>query len=93
LNAKFNFKTTISLTLNILKMKIRLLSLILSLYCCTFLGAQTVILDFEAEATSTTFQYFGSSLEPMLTNVIANPDPSGINTSAMVSDQSSDHAD
>lgn len=45
------------------------------------LNAQTTILDFEKPATSTTFQYFGSTLEPTLTAVIANPDKSGINTS------------
>ncbi|MEI6412243.1 MAG: T9SS type A sorting domain-containing protein [Bacteroidota bacterium] len=42
------------------------------------------VLDFEAAATSTTFQHFGSSLEPQLTTVIANPNPTGINTSANV---------
>lgn len=51
----------------------------------TMLSAQVVVLDFETAATSTTFQYFSSSLEPTLTEVIANPDPTGINTSAMVS--------
>ena len=63
---------------------------LLTVFLCTFFTAsilgQVVVLDFETPETSTTFQYFGSSLEPMLTNVIANPDPSGINTSAMVSD-------
>lgn len=43
-----------------------------------------VILDFETPETSTNFQYFGSSLEPMLTEVIANPNPSGINVSDSV---------
>ena len=46
--------------------------------------AQTVILDFETPETSTTFFYFGSSLEGSLTQVVANPDPTGINTSANV---------
>lgn len=67
-------------------MKIRLPFFILALFLTIGINAQTTILDFETEATSTTFQYFGSDLEPNLTNVIANPDPSGINTSAMVSD-------
>jgi hypothetical protein len=56
--------------------------------CClimsNFASAQITILDFEAPATTTTFQYFGSSLEPMLTSTINNPDKTGINTSAKV---------
>jgi len=48
--------------------------------------AQTTILDFEDPTTSTTYQYFGSTLEPGLNNILANPDPTGINTSAMVAD-------
>ena len=48
--------------------------------------SQTVILDFETTETSTVFQYFGSTLENEVSSVIANPDASGINTSAMVSD-------
>jgi hypothetical protein len=67
-------------------MKIRLHCFILALLLTIGVNAQTTILDFETEATSTTFQYFGSDLEPTLTNVVANPDPTGINTSAMVSD-------
>ncbi len=55
---------------------------------CMFVGllnvsAQT-ILDFETPATSTTFQYFGSSIDGQLTQTIANPNPSGLNTSATV---------
>jgi hypothetical protein len=46
--------------------------------------SQTNILDFETASTSTTFQYFGSSLDGSLTEVIDNPDPSGINTSSKV---------
>ena len=42
------------------------------------------VYDFETEGSSLFFQYFGSSLEPMLTTVIDNPDASGINTSAKV---------
>jgi hypothetical protein len=52
----------------------------------TSLDGQTVILDFEADTTSRQFQYFGSTLDGTLSNVIANPDASGINTSAMVAD-------
>ncbi|HZV68836.1 MAG TPA: T9SS type A sorting domain-containing protein [Saprospiraceae bacterium] len=44
----------------------------------------TTILDFETAETSTGFQYFGSPLDGTLTTIIANPDPSGINTSANV---------
>lgn len=58
----------------------------LLIFCLTTLHAQTTILDFESAATSTNFQYFGSTLEATLNNVIANPDASGINTSAMVAD-------
>lgn len=50
------------------------------------LMSQTTILDFETAGTSTTYQYFGSSLDGTLNNIIANPDPSGINTSSMVAD-------
>jgi hypothetical protein len=60
----------------------RLLSLVF--FCLagwSALSAQTVILDFETPGTSTTFQYFGSSLDGSLTTVVANPNPSGINTS------------
>ena len=46
--------------------------------------AQITILDFESAPKTTTFQYFGSSLEPQLTGVIDNPDKTGINTSAKV---------
>lgn len=62
-----------------------LLSLIMLLSFAGFTSAQTVILDFEGSATSTTFQYFGSSLDGTLTQVVANPDPTGENTSSMVS--------
>jgi len=44
----------------------------------------TTILDFEAPATSTVFQYFGSALDGTFTTVIENPDKSGINTSDSV---------
>ncbi|MFN0036309.1 MAG: T9SS type A sorting domain-containing protein [Saprospiraceae bacterium] len=42
------------------------------------------VLNFEAPATSTTFQYFGSSIDGQLSNTIANPNASGLNTSATV---------
>ncbi len=45
-----------------------------------------VILDFEAPATSTVFQYFGSGLDGSFTSVITNPNASGINTSSMVTE-------
>ncbi len=46
--------------------------------------AVTTILDFETVETSTTFQYFGSNLDGTLNAVVANPDPTGVNTSANV---------
>lgn len=46
--------------------------------------AQTTILDFETPGTTTLFQYFGSPLDGSLNENIANPNPSGINTSATV---------
>ena len=52
----------------------------------TALIAQTTILDFEDAATSTTFTYFGSTANDSSTVIIPNPDMSGINTSATVSD-------
>jgi hypothetical protein len=47
-------------------------------------NAQTTILDFESPATSTTFQYFGSNLDGKPTEIIANPNPTGLNKSANV---------
>ncbi|MBK9984818.1 MAG: T9SS type A sorting domain-containing protein [Saprospiraceae bacterium] len=41
----------------------------------------TSILDFETPATGTVFQYFGSPLDGTFTEILANPDPSGIDTS------------
>jgi Glycogen recognition site of AMP-activated protein kinase/Secretion system C-terminal sorting domain len=63
------------------------LNILSFLFCCLFATmtqAQITVLDFESAAKSTTFQYFGSSLEPQLTGVIDNPDKTGINTSAKV---------
>jgi len=50
----------------------------------TALSAQTVYLDHEAAATTTVFQYFGSTLDGTVSEVIANPDKSGINESDSV---------
>jgi hypothetical protein len=47
-------------------------------------GAQTTILDFQTPETSTVFQYFGSTLDGTFNDVVANPDPSGENTSDSV---------
>ncbi|HND87539.1 MAG TPA: T9SS type A sorting domain-containing protein [Saprospiraceae bacterium] len=55
----------------------------MSLLSHSALSAQT-ILDFEAAATSTTFQYFGSSIDGQLTKTLPNPHPGGLNTSATV---------
>jgi len=42
------------------------------------------VIDFETEATSLNFQYFGGSAEGAQSTTIANPNASGINTSATV---------
>jgi len=63
----------------------RLFTLLFALLC---VGLQNVtaqtILDFETPATNTSFQYFGSSIDGQLTQTIANPNPTGLNTSATV---------
>lgn len=43
-----------------------------------------VVIDFESESSSLNFQYFGGSAEGAQSNTIANPNASGINTSATV---------
>lgn len=48
------------------------------------LQAQVTILDFESAASSTTFQYFGSSIDGQLTTTVSNPNATGANTSATV---------
>jgi hypothetical protein len=59
--------------------------LVLSFFFSTSLiFGQTVILDFEDAATSTDYQYFGSTLDGTAVAPVANPDASGINTSANV---------
>ncbi len=47
-------------------------------------NSQTSTLDFETPETSTNFQIFGGNLEGAVTANIANPDASGVNTSATV---------
>ncbi len=47
-------------------------------------GDMTTILDFETNETSTDFQSFGGTESEVVKSPIANPNPSGINTSAMV---------
>lgn len=44
----------------------------------------TTILDFEEATTTTNFTYFGSTLDGTNTEIIPNPNPSGINTSENV---------
>lgn len=62
--------------------------LLLFFQCLAFVvvvsHAQTTILDFETASTSTVFQYFGSALDGTFNEVIANPNPTGANTSSMV---------
>lgn len=57
---------------------------ILFSFAFAFCSAQVNIWDFETTATSTSFQHFGGSLEGVVTSSIANPDPTGANTSANV---------
>jgi len=62
---------------------------ILLLFCAVFLASstsfsQTVVLDYETAETSATFQFFGGNLEGTFSQAIANPNPTGINTSSMV---------
>ena len=59
------------------------LSLILC-WTAIFASAQTTILNFETPATSTVFQYFGSTLDGSTNSIIPNPNPTGINMSANV---------
>jgi hypothetical protein len=76
-NFVLNFKICIS-------MKRILLFTLCLVFAVVTVRSQTTILDFEAAATSTTFQYFGSPLDGSSNEVIANPNPTGINTSSMV---------
>lgn len=61
----------------------QLLLICLMVSFAAFATAQVVILDHEAPATSGVFNYFAQPGPPTST-IIANPDPSGINTSATV---------
>lgn len=65
-----------------------MIRILLPLFILLCVGLQPsfaqAILDFEAPATSTTFQYFGSSVDGQLTQTVANPSPGGINSSATV---------
>ena len=60
--------------------------LILGLFFWAGNSYSQIVLDFETPNTSTTFQYFGSTLEATTNQVIANPNPAGINTSANVAE-------
>lgn len=63
----------------------RLFTLLFALLCVGhFAASAQIILDFEAAATSTTFQYFGSSIDGQLTKTLPNPNATGLNTSATV---------
>ena len=62
-----------------------LLAFLFMVCVVTFTMAQTTILDFETPGTSTTFQYFGSTIDGSLNQVIANPNPTGENTSSILS--------
>ncbi len=63
----------------------RLSTLLFALLCVGLQNASAqVVLDFETPATTTTFQYFGSTLEGQLSKTIANPNATGLNTSATV---------
>jgi hypothetical protein len=62
-----------------------LLTLFTLLFVVALVEAQTTILDFESAGTSTTFQHFGSTLDGTFNQVVPNPDPTGENTSSMVS--------
>lgn len=46
--------------------------------------ARISLLDSHSPETSTTFQYFGSSLNETLTKILCNPEASGANTSEKV---------
>jgi len=61
-------------------------TLIISLLSLWSFAQTEVILDFETPETSTNFTYFESDLQDTNNNIIDNPDPTGINTSATVAD-------
>ena len=64
-------------------MKNGLYLFIILLFPFTLLSQQTLI-DYEANATSLDFVYFGGSLDRDITRTINNPRSAGINTSTKV---------
>lgn len=64
--------------------KVSLLFICLCVAATSFAQATHNILNFQSPTYSTTFQYFGSSLEGTLTEVVTNPAPSSGNTSSKV---------
>ena len=70
------------------KRNFRMTRLFTLLFALLYVGLQhtraQTILDFETPATSTSFQYFGSSIDGQLTQTLPNPNPTGLNTSATV---------
>ncbi len=67
-----------------MKLTLQVLCIFGALLLYNLAASQTTILDFESEETSTTFQYFGSTLDGTFSETIDNPDPSGINESSTV---------
>lgn len=65
-------------------MKKLLLLLFLFAITGTMAYSQTVIYDFETDGTTTEFFYFGSTLADTPAANIANPNPTGVNTSSTV---------
>lgn len=65
-------------------MKPRLLFFIFLLTAFIPLTSQTIIFDFETDSTTGNFQFFGSSLEAQLSQVVDNPSAMDPNTSAKV---------
>lgn len=65
-------------------MKKMLLLLLCSSFSMLYAQPFQVVLDFESDASSRNFQYFGSSLEPQLSRVVDNPLKAGQNTSTKV---------
>ena len=61
---------------------LHVLSVLIFMFSTSF--SQTVLLDYESAETSANFQIFGGNLEGTFSQTIANPNPTGINTSSMV---------
>lgn len=70
----------------LMKRFVLLLSMCALMSTFSSMFAQTVIVDFEDAATTTTFLYFGSGIEGQFGNIIANPDQSGANMSDSVAE-------